>query len=179
VSRIGKVPIKVVQGVQVSISPDMAIHIKGPKGELNLATGKRVKLVCENGEILVERPDDTTPSRAFHGLYQRLIENMMIGVTAGYTKELQLEGVGYRAENAAGGITLSLGYSHPIKFPAPEGVTIQAPENTRIVISGFDKGLVGQVAADIRRLRPPEPYKGKGIRYKGEHIRRKVGKTGA
>lgn len=178
-SRIGKIPIPVPKGVDITISPEMAVLVKGPKGKLSLTTHKRVAVKLENGQILVERPDDSQESRAFHGLYQRLLESMVHGVTKGFEKQLQIEGVGYRAAADAKGLTLSLGYSHPVKFPAPEGIALTAPEPTRIVVAGCDKQLVGQVAANIRALRKPEPYKGKGIRYKDEHIRRKVGKTGA
>lgn len=177
-SRIGKNPITVPAGVQVSVK-DGKISVKGPKGELNLDTLNRVSIQFENNVIVLDRPDDTTPSRAFHGLYQRLLRNIVLGVTQGFTKELLIEGVGYRAASDPKGLTLQLGYSHPINFPAPAGITLQAPEATRIVVSGCDKQLVGQVAADIRSLRGPEPYKGKGIRYKDERIRRKVGKSGA
>ncbi|MFP4379805.1 MAG: 50S ribosomal protein L6 [Candidatus Sumerlaeia bacterium] len=178
-SRIGNNPIKVPGGVQVTVTPEMAIQIKGPKGQLDLDTGKRVNLNYENDEITVQRHDDSKQNRAYHGLYQRLIRNMVIGVTDGFSKELEIEGVGYRAEGSGNSITLNLGYSHPIKFDAPEGITLQATDANHVVVTGYDKAKVGQVAADIRALRPPEPYKGKGVRYKGEYIRRKVGKTGA
>jgi large subunit ribosomal protein L6 len=179
VSRIGKIPIAVPKGVEVVISPEMAVSVKGPKGQLSLTTHKRVAVKLENGQIQVERPNDSQESRAFHGLYQRLLSSMVRGVTQGFEKQLQIEGVGYRAAAEGKGITLSLGYSHPIKFPAPAGITLTVPEPTKIIVAGCDKQLVGQVAADIRALRKPEPYKGKGVRYKDEHIRRKEGKTGA
>ncbi|NQU44229.1 50S ribosomal protein L6 [bacterium] len=178
-SRLGKIPIDIPQGVEVIINPEMAITIKGPNGQLSVVTEKRVTIRKEENQVHVARHGDSKADRAFHGLYQRLIRNMVIGVTDGFKKELQIEGVGYRAAKQGAGITLSLGYSHPINFPAPEGITIEVPENTRIVVTGADKQQVGQVAADIRALRKPEPYKGKGVRYVGEHIRRKVGKTGA
>lgn len=178
-SRIGKIPIDVPKGVDITITPAMKVTVKGPKGQLDLDTQSRVSVTFEEGQIHVARPDDTTPSRAFHGLYQRLLTNMVLGVSTGFMKELQIEGVGYRAAKDAKGLTFALGYSHPVPFPAPVGITLEAPEPTRVVVQGCDKQLVGQVAAKIRALRKPEPYKGKGIRYKGEHIRRKVGKTGA
>lgn len=178
-SRIGKNPISIPQGVEVKVSPEMVVEVKGPKGTLTQETENRVSVKIADGAVIVERPDDTSQSRAFHGLYQRLISNMVQGVTEGFKKELEIEGVGWRAAMKGKALSLNLGYSHPIDFPAPEGITFETPEATQIVVSGFDKCLVGQVAADIRKLRKPEPYKGKGIRYKGEYIRRKVGKTGA
>ena len=178
-SRIGRIPIPVPKGVEVTISPEMAVSVKGPKGQLQLSTHKRVAVKLENSQIQVERPNDSKESRAFHGLYQRLLESMVRGVTQGFQKELQIEGVGYRAAADGKGLTFTLGFSHPVKFPAPAGITLTAPEPTRVLVAGCDKQLVGQVAANIRALRKPEPYKGKGIRYKDEHIRRKVGKTGA
>lgn len=178
-SRLGNKPIDIPQGVQVTISPDMAVNVKGPKGQMGLSTEQRVSLEQEENSLWVRRPDDSKQSRAYHGLYVRLIRNLMIGVTEGFKKELVLEGVGYRAAKSGKGITLSIGYSHPVEFPAPEGITLDVPDQNQVVISGMDKQQVGQVAADIRALREPEPYKGKGIRYKDEHIRRKEGKTGA
>jgi large subunit ribosomal protein L6 len=179
VSRIGKIPIVVPKGVDITITPAMKVTVKGPKGQLDVDTQSRVTVTLEGGQIHVARPDDTTPSRAFHGLYQRLLTNMVVGVSTGFVKELQIEGVGYRAAKDPKGLIFALGYSHPVPFPAPAGITLEAPEPTRVVVQGCDKQLVGQVAAKIRALRKPEPYKGKGIRYKGEHIRRKVGKTGS
>jgi large subunit ribosomal protein L6 len=179
VSRIGKLPIAVPRGVEVTITPAMKVTVKGPKGHLDLDTQGRVTVTLEAGQLHVARPDDTTPSRAFHGLYQRLLTSMVIGVSVGFKKELAIEGVGYRAAKAPNGLTFALGYSHPIAFPAPAGIALDAPEPTQVVVQGCDKQLVGQVAANIRALRKPEPYKGKGIRYKNEHIRRKVGKTGS
>ena len=178
-SRLGKVPIQVPAGVEVSISSAMKVSIKSPKGQLELDTESRVKVTTEDGRILMERPDDSKPARAFHGLYQRLIQNMVIGVSQGFSKELEIQGVGYRAAQEGKGLTFNLGHSHPIHVQAPPGITLEAPEATRVVVSGCDKQLVGQVAANIRALRKPEPYKGKGVRYKGEHVRRKVGKAGA
>jgi large subunit ribosomal protein L6 len=179
VSRIGNVLIPVPQGVDVKITPDMKVTVKGPKGQLELDTQHRVSVTQEDGGVHVQRPDDTQQSRAYHGLYQRLLSSMVKGVSEGFSKQLELIGVGYRVAKAGTGLTFNLGYSHPINFPAPVGITFDAPDATNVVVSGFDKQLVGQIAANIRRLRPPEPYKGKGIRYKGEHVRRKVGKSGS
>ena len=178
-SRIGNNPIPVPKGVTVTIAPDMKVSVKGPQGQLDLDTRKRVTVALAEDKVCVERPNDSRESRAYHGLYQRLLVSMVKGVSEGFTKELEIQGVGYRATAEGKGLTLLLGYSHPIHFPAPEGINLSAPEPTRIVVKGCDKQKVGQVAADIRALRKPEPYKGKGIRYKGEHVRRKVGKTGA
>lgn len=178
-SRIGKVPVPIPSGVDVKISPQMDVTIKGPKGQLEMSTEGRVTVSVVDSRITVERPNDERESRAFHGLYQRLITNMVIGVSEGFKKELEIRGVGYKVEKAGNGLKFSLGYSHPITFDAPEGITLEAPEQTKITVSGVDKQKVGQVAANIRSLRKPEPYKGKGIRYVGEYVRRKVGKTGA
>lgn len=178
-SRIGKIPIPIPQGVDVKISPDMKVSVKGPKGTLEVETGNRVAVTFEEKALHVARPDDSQESRAYHGLYQRLLTNMVLGVTQGFRKELEIQGVGYRAALQGESIQFQLGYSHPILFNPPAGIKLEVPAATQVVVSGFDKQVVGQVAANIRRLRPPEPYKGKGIRYKNEHVRRKVGKTGA
>jgi large subunit ribosomal protein L6 len=178
VSRIGKIPIPVPKGVQVTITPEMRVSVKGPKGQLEIDTRRRVSVKMDDDKICVARPDDSHASRAYHGLYQRLLSCMVKGVSEGFSKELEIQGVGYRATAEGKGLTLALGYSHPIHFPAPDGIALSAPEPTRIVVAGCDKAKVGQVAANIRALRKPEPYKGKGIRYKGEHVRRKVGKAG-
>lgn len=167
------------EGVEVRIAPPTRVEVKGPKGRLEVDTREKVTVRFEEGRIHVARPDDSKESRAYHGLYQRLLCNMVKGVSVGFRKELEIRGVGYRAVQEGKGLTLNLGYSHPIHFTAPEGVQIELPNPNRIVVSGCDKQQVGQVAANIRRLRPPEPYKGKGIRYAGEYVRRKVGKTGA
>jgi len=179
VSRIGNVLIPVPKGVDVKITPDMKVTVKGPKGQMELDTQKRVSVNQDGDALQVLRPDDSQQSRAYHGLYQRLLSCMVKGVSEGFKKQLELIGVGYRVAKAGTGLTFNLGYSHPINFPAPAGITLEAPDNTNVVISGFDKQQVGQIAANIRRLRPPEPYKGKGIRYKDEHVRRKVGKSGS
>jgi len=176
-SRIGKLPIPIPRGVDVKVV-DGKIAVKGPKGALELDTRGHVAVRVENGQIWVERPNDERQSRAYHGLYQRIATNMVKGVTQGFTKGLEIQGVGYRAQLEGGGLVLFLGFSHSIKFQAPAGIKIEVPDPTHINISGVDKQAVGQVAAKIRMFRKPEPYKGKGIRYVGEYVRRKVGKTG-
>ncbi len=175
-SRIGKLPINVPSNVQVSID-NGRVNVKGPKGALSVDTRNHVSVKLDSGVISVERPNDQSQSKAYHGLYQRLIANCVTGVTSGYKKELEIQGVGYRAAVQGKTLVLSLGYSHPIEFEPPAGISFAAPKPTEIVIEGIDKQVVGQVAAKIRSLRPPEPYKGKGVRYKGEFVRRKVGKT--
>jgi large subunit ribosomal protein L6 len=152
--------------------------VKGPKGELNREFHERVTIAVEDGEAVVNREDDTRESRALHGLSRALLANMVEGVANGFKKELEVVGVGYRAQLKGRDIEMQLGFSHPVNFAAPDGITFEVPEPTKIIISGIDKELVGQVAANIRKIRPPEPYKGKGVRYSGEHIRRKAGKAG-
>ncbi len=176
-SRIGKQAITVPSGVEVTIDGS-DVRVKGPKGQLEYRLVGDVLIEREGDELNVTRADDTRSNRSLHGLQRTLIANMVIGVSDGFSKELEIVGVGYRA--AAQGptaIELSVGYSHTVKFEAPAGVTFEVPQPTRIVVRGHDKQLVGQVAADIRKVRKPEPYKGKGIRYVGEHIRRKAGKS--
>ena len=151
--------------------------MKGPKGELSLEVHPDVKVVVDDGEIRVERASDSKPHRALHGLTRSLIANMVTGVTQGYTKTLEIVGVGYRADATGKGITLNVGFSHPVNYQPVDGVKLECPNQTTIVVSGIDKQKVGQTAAEIRGFRPPEPYKGKGIRYAGEQIRRKAGKT--
>lgn len=176
-SRIGKLPVPVPAGVEVKID-GTTVTIKGAKGELTRTFDSRLNIeVNEANEIVVTRPDDERESRALHGLTRSLINNMVIGVTEGYTKTLELVGVGYRAAVKNNGLEMSLGFSHPVIVNPVEGITFECPDNTTINISGIDKQLVGQVAADVRKFRKPEPYKGKGIRYRGEHIRRKEGKA--
>lgn len=176
-SRIGKMPVPVPSGVSVDID-GQSVKVKGPKGELNRLFHERVAIELEDGEAIVNRVDDTRESRALHGLSRALLANMVAGVSDGYKKELEVVGVGYRAQLKGRDIEMQLGFSHPVNFAAPDGITFEVPEPTKIVISGIDKELVGQVAANIRKIRPPEPYKGKGIRYSGEHVRRKAGKAG-
>jgi large subunit ribosomal protein L6 len=175
VSRIGKKPIAVPDGVTVDVKPGL-VSVKGPKGELSQAVSQDMKVTQDNGTLTVERPTDRGEHRALHGLTRSLIANMVVGVTEGYEKRLEIQGVGYRARLQGKALELSVGYSHPVSVPAPEGIEFEVPAPTQVVVRGIDKQLVGEIAARIRRTRPPEPYKGKGIRYAGEHIRRKVGK---
>ena len=175
-SRIGKLPIEVPQGVEIKSSKG-EMTVKGPKGQLAQSLNPGIKVTIKDGTITVERPSDERKWRSLHGLTRTLINNMVVGVTNGYSKTLQIEGVGYRAEKKGNAVQLALGYSHPIYFVPPDGITLDVPQQTRIVVGGIDKVLVGQVAAKIRSFRPPEPYKGKGIRYEGEQVRRKAGKT--
>lgn len=176
-SRIGKVPISVPSGVTVNVTPTK-VAIKGPKGELAVETHGRVDVKLEDNEVLVKRFSDERQARAYHGLYQRLIQNCVIGVTEGFSKELEIQGVGYRAAVQGKKLVLNVGYSHPVEFEPPsKDVKFSTPQPTTVIIEGIDKQVVGQLAAKIRGYRPPEPYKGKGIRYKGEYVRRKVGKA--
>ncbi len=177
-SRIGKAPIPVPSGVDVTVA-DGRVTVKGPKGSLDRVIPGTITIRQEGDALLVERPDDERQSRAMHGLVRSLVNNMVVGVTDGFTKELEIIGVGYRA-TAKGQDTLdlALGFSHPVEVKAPAGVTFDVPTPNRIDVKGSDKELVGQVAADIRKLRKPEPYKGKGVRYLGEHVVRKAGKSG-
>ncbi len=177
-SRVGKIPVKLPKDVDVTLSEGTVI-VKGPKGSLSLKLHEHVQVEKAPGEIRVKRHDDNRRSKAFHGLYQRLITSMVKGVTQGYQKDLELIGVGYRAKMEGEKLTLQVGYSNPISFVPPPGITVETPKPTSIVVKGIDKQQVGQVAATIRKYRPPEPYKGKGIRYAGEYVRKKVGKTGA
>ncbi len=177
-SRIGKSPIPVPSGVDVSVA-DRHLTVKGPKGSLERDLPGTITVRQEGDELLVERPDDERQTRAMHGLVRSLVNNMVVGVTDGFTKELEIIGVGYRATaKGADALDLALGFSHPVIVNAPSGVTFEVPAPNRISVKGSDKELVGQVAADIRKLRKPEPYKGKGVRYLGEHVVRKAGKSG-
>lgn len=175
-SRIGKLPIPVPKGVTVTIKPT-EVSVKGPKGELSVTHHARVEVTQEGEQVLVRRFDDARQSRMYHGLYQRLIRNCVIGVTDGFKKELEIQGVGYRAALQGKSLNLSLGYSHPVVIEPPKGVTFQVPQPTQVVVEGSDKQVVGQIAAEIRELRPVEPYKGKGVRYVGERVIRKAGKS--
>lgn len=178
-SRIGKLPINVPAGVTVTIDEDNLVTVKGPKGTLNQKVHADITVQQEGDQILVTRPSDSKPHRSMHGLYRSLINNMVIGVTAGFSKTLVMEGVGYRATTEGPGkLTLAVGYSHPVVFDAPEGCSFETPAPTRIVVRGIEKQVVGAIAADIRKVRKPEPYLGKGIRYENEQIRRKEGKAG-
>ena len=177
-SRVGRKPITIVAGVKVQ-KTDHAVKIVGPKGELSATVHPDIGFDIKDNQILVTRTNDEKQQRSLHGLWRALMANMMKGVTDGYTKKLELVGVGYRAEMKGKKLQLQLGFSHPILFAAPEGIKVETPTQTNITISGIDKQLVGQVAAKIRSFRPPEPYKGKGVKYEGEYIRRKAGKAAA
>ena len=176
-SRIGKAPITVPSGVEVKIQ-GRQVAVKGPKGELDIEVPGDITVRQDGEVLLVERPDDERQNRALHGLTRSLVNNMVLGVTEGFSKELQIVGVGYRAAaKGSNALELQLGFSHPVNVEAPDGITFDVPEPTRIIVSGTDKQVVGQVAADIRSYRKPEPYKGKGVRYLGEHVARKAGKA--
>ncbi len=175
-SRIGKQPIEVPKGVDVTVS-GQNVKVKGAKGQLTLDAHADMTVTLDDGVISVVRPSDEPEHRALHGLTRSLIANMVEGVVDGFSKTLEIQGVGYKAEKKAQGILLTLGYSHTIDYQAPAGVELDTPSPTTIVVAGIDKQKVGQAAAEIRAFRPPEPYKGKGIRYQGEHVRRKAGKT--
>jgi large subunit ribosomal protein L6 len=177
-SRIGKAPIPLPQGVEVKVDGD-EVRVKGPKGELTQRIRPEAAVTIEDGQLVVTRQSDSKQHRAYHGLTRALVANMVEGVSTGFQKSLEIVGVGYRAEKRGDGVVLNVGYSHEVKYPEPAGITITTPAPTRIVIEGIDKQKVGQVAAELRSVRPPEPYKGKGIRYQGEQVRRKAGKTGA
>jgi large subunit ribosomal protein L6 len=174
-SRIGRKPIPVPEAVTVEVNPGR-VAVKGPKGELAQSLSAEMKVEQSDGVLTVERPTNRGEHRALHGLTRSLIANMVEGVTEGYEKRLEIQGVGYRAQLKGRNLEMALGYSHPVAVEAPEGIEFEVPQPTEIVVRGIDKQLVGQVAADIRKRRPPEPYKGKGIRYRGEHVARKVGK---
>jgi large subunit ribosomal protein L6 len=176
-SRIGKHPVIVPNGVTVSVEGN-TVKVKGPKGELTRTLHSEMKVVSENGSIVVSRPSDEANHKALHGLSRTLVANMIEGVTKGFQKQLDIVGVGYKAENRPYGLQLALGYSHPIEYRAPQGIKLSAPQPTQVIVEGANKEIVGQVAAEIRSLRPPEPYKGKGIKHAGEQIRRKAGKAG-
>lgn len=177
-SRIGKLPIAIPSGVTFTVTPDNVVTVKGPKGQLVKAMRKDMNIAVEDNSIVVKRNNDEKESRALHGLTRALINNMVIGVTEGYAKTLELVGVGYRAQLQGKKLVLNLGFSHPIEVEAVEGITFETPAPTKVIIKGIDKELVGDVSADIRNWRRPEPYKGKGIKYENEVIRRKEGKTG-
>ena len=174
-SRIGKQPIPIPDGVTVSIAPDR-VDVKGPKGELFERISRDMKVEQQDGQILVSRPSDRRDHRALHGLTRSLVANMVQGVTEGFEKRLEIQGVGYRAQLRGNTLELALGYSHPVRVEAPDGIDFEVPVPTQIVVRGIDKQAVGEIAAQIRKARPPEPYKGKGVRYAGEHVARKVGK---
>jgi large subunit ribosomal protein L6 len=174
-SRIGKKPIPVPGSVTVTVEPDV-VRVSGPRGNLEERKNRDITVEVNDGEILVTRPTDRADHRALHGLTRTLVANMVEGVTTGFTKTLEIQGVGYRAQLKGRDLELALGYSHPVPIKAPEGIEFEVPVPTRVIIKGSDKQAVGQIAAVIRKQRPPEPYKGKGIRYEGEYVARKVGK---
>ena len=177
-SRIGRAPIAVPAGVEIKIEDNNLVTVKGPKGTLTQKFHPNMSIKQEGAEIVVARPNDAKENRSLHGLTRTLVHNMVVGVTEGFKKTLDVNGVGYRVAMEGGKLVMNLGYSHQVTMEAPEGITIETPSANQIVISGFDKQLVGQFAAEVREKRPPEPYKGKGIKYSDEVIRRKVGKTG-
>ena len=176
-SRVGKMPIAIPQGVTVDVSGGN-VKVKGPKGELSQDIRPEVTVVVEDNAVVVNRKSEDKKARGFHGLYRQLINNMVSGVSQGFSRSLLINGVGYRAEVQGKSVVLNLGYSNPIEFVIPEGITAEVDGPNKLVIKGIDKQLVGKVASEIRKIRPPEPYKGKGVKYENEHIRRKVGKSG-
>jgi len=178
VSRIGQTPIAIPSGVDVTVE-GRVVTVKGPKGELTRTVPSTISVQKVDSELVVQRPNDERDNRALHGLTRSLVNNMVVGVTDGFRKQLEIVGVGYRAESQGPtAIRLALGFSHPVNVAAPDGITFEVPVPTQIVVSGIDKEVVGQVAADIRSIRKPEPYKGKGVRYQGERVLRKAGKAG-
>lgn len=176
-SRIGKLPIEIPKGVSVSLNDSM-LTVKGPKGELKRVIMPTVSLEVDSTSIIIKRPDDSIESRAVHGLTRTLVNNMVVGVTSGFQRELEINGVGYRAEVKGSELILSLGFSHPVVFEIPAGISVEVDKMTKLSVKGIDKELVGRIAAKIRSFRGPEPYKGKGIKYATETILRKAGKTG-
>ncbi len=177
-SRIGRLPVPVPAGVEVSLD-GQAVTVKGPKGTLTLTIAEPITIAkADDGTLLVQRPDDERESRSLHGLTRSLVANMVIGVTDGYAKAMEIRGVGYRVAAKGSDLEFALGYSHPVPVPAPDGISFEVQSPTRFVVRGIDKQKVGEVAANIRKLRKPDPYKGKGVRYEGEQIKLKVGKTG-
>ena len=177
-SRIGKKPVTVPKGVTLDLQGQV-VAVKGPKGELRRSLHPEMQLALADGNITVARPSDDKRHKALHGLTRTLVQNMVDGVSKGFSKTLEIQGVGYKAEPKPYGVNLIVGYSHPVKYEAPKGIKITVENNTTVKIEGADKEIVGQVAAELRAVRPPEPYKGKGVRYQGEQVRRKAGKTGA
>lgn len=177
-SRIGRKPISIPSGVNVDVASGNVITIKGPKGELSYGAPESLGIELEDGTLIVSRPDDARENRSLHGLSRTLISNMVIGVTDGFRKNLEIQGVGYRAAMDGKDLVLNVGFSHPVRFQAPDGISYALDGQTKVSVMGIDKQAVGEEAARIRRVRPPEPYKGKGIRYEGEVVRRKAGKAG-
>ena len=177
-SRIGKLPVVIPVGVTITIEEGNQVTVKGPKGTLSRKLSSDMHIAQEAGQLTVKRPNDLKRFKSLHGLTRTLVNNMVVGVTEGYTKRLEINGTGYRAAKSGKKLTLNLGYSHPVEMEDPEGVASEVENNTKIIITGIDKEKVGQYAADIRSKRAPEPYKGKGIKYENERIRRKAGKAG-
>jgi large subunit ribosomal protein L6 len=175
-SRIGKKPVAIPSNVTVTVDGS-TVKVKGPKGELTRTFDPTMKIRVEGNEVIIDRPSEEKRDRAMHGLTRALLANMVTGVTEGFKKTLEIVGVGYKAEKRGKNLVVTVGYSHPVNYPEPTGITLTTPAPTTIVIEGIDKQKVGQVAAELREFRPPEPYKGKGIRYQGEQVRRKAGKT--
>ncbi|MCR8670151.1 50S ribosomal protein L6 [Agrococcus sp. HG114] len=176
-SRIGRLPIDIPAGVEVTVN-DGVVTVKGPKGELQLTIAEPIQVEVADGQVQVTRPDDERESRSLHGLTRTLIANDIVGVTEGYSKALEVVGTGYRVQAKGTGVEFALGYSHPISVEPPAGITLTVEGNNKVTVSGISKQAVGEVAANLRKLRKPEPYKGKGVRYAGEQIRRKAGKAG-
>jgi large subunit ribosomal protein L6 len=177
-SRIGRRPINIPSGVKIEIKDDL-IFVEGPKGKLSHTLSARINIEIKDNQVFVKRSANTKLDKSLHGLYRALIANMIKGVTEGYSKELEIVGIGFRTQAQGNNLNMQLGFSHPINFPIPEGIKIETPKQTQIVVKGIDKELVGQVAVSIRAIYPPEPYKGRGIRYVGEYVRKKVGKAQA
>ena len=176
-SRIGNKPVVIPAGVTIDLK-DNTVTVKGPKGELSYTFNQNITLVQNEGEVVFTRPDDTKENKTIHGTTRAVFNNMVVGVTEGFQRELELIGVGYRAQLQGKKLVLTVGYSHPVEFTPEEGIEIEVPSNTKVIVKGYDKQKVGELAANIRGVRPPEPYKGKGIRYVNEFVRRKEGKTG-
>jgi len=176
-SRVGKAPIPIPGGVSVAIE-GTTVRVKGPKGELSREISPRISVIEKDNEVVLERDGEDKQVKSYHGLYRQLINNMVVGVSTGFSRSLVINGVGYRAELAGKTLTLNLGYSNPIEFAVPEGISVELDGPTKLKVSGIDRELVGKIASEIRGLRPPEPYKGKGVRYEDEYVRRKVGKSG-
>lgn len=177
-SRVGKAPIELPKGVEVTVK-GVHVTVKGPKGQLERDVRPEIGIEVKGGQVVFTRGSEEKQIRAYHGLTRALVANMVVGVSEGYRKALEIVGVGYRADKRGNAVVLNVGYSHEVEYPEPAGISISTPTQTQIVVEGIDKQKVGQVAAELRAVRPPEPYKGKGIRYEGEQIRRKAGKTGA
>ena len=177
-SRIGKLPVKIDTGVTITVDDSNVVTVKGPKGTLSQQMHPDMQIEQDNGVLTVKRPSDDKAHRALHGLTRSLIHNMVVGVTAGFEKKLEIVGTGYRAQLQGKNLVLNMGYSHPVEFQPIEGITFEVPTPNKISVKGIDKQVVGQIAANIREVRPPEPYKGKGIRYEGENVLRKEGKAG-